>query len=112
MKTHILAGIALSVLSVITLSGGGFAQAPKTEPPKAEPAKSDPKAAAPATEDVIYMRDGRILHGQILSEMGKLIVFEYHDQALKLKTRMNLPTEDIIEIERDVALAAAPGAGE
>src|ERR1043165_7698072 len=66
----------------------------------------DKPAAAAATEDVIFMRDGRELHGQILNETKSLIIFEYADQTMKVKTKMTLLKDEIAQIDRDVAITA------
>jgi len=104
MKTQLLAGIALGALSIAMLSSTTFAFQGDLK----GTVKDDPKAAAPTTEDVVYMRDGRVLHGQILSQTSKFIVFEYQDAALKMKTKMNLQIEDIAEIQRDQPLMTLP----
>ncbi len=54
-----------------------------------------------ATEDVLFMRDGRILHGQILEETRSEIVFEYVDPNIKITTKLRLLRVDIEKIERD-----------
>jgi hypothetical protein len=58
-----------------------------------------------ATEDIVYMADGRILHGEIVSEDASTIVFEYrHEQFGAIKMTLNL--DDISKIDRDVAREA------
>ena len=59
---------------------------------------------AAATEDVIYMNDGRILHGQILSETPSEIVFQAVIHGMK--AQLTLPMEDIVKLERDVPVEA------
>ena len=56
------------------------------------------------TEDILYMVDGRILHGYIISETQSQVVFQYIDRKLNLQSRLTLELEDIDRIERDVAL--------
>jgi hypothetical protein len=60
------------------------------------------------TEDVLYMVDGRELHGQILSENTREVVFELVDEALGLKSKMRFPLSAIARIDRDVPVAADP----
>ena len=57
-----------------------------------------------ATEDVLFMRDGRILHGQILEETRTEIVFEYVDPNISITTKLRLLRIDIEKIERDRVL--------
>ncbi len=59
---------------------------------------------AETTEDIIYMVDGRELHGHILSESRSEIVFEYVDRDLKLRTKLKLDVDEIEKIERDVPI--------
>ncbi len=59
---------------------------------------------AETTEDIIYMVDGRELHGHILSESRSEIVFEYVDRNLKLRTKLKLDVDEIEKIERDVPI--------
>lgn len=63
----------------------------------------------PATQDIIYMSDGRVLHGQITNRTKSLVIFEYHDAKLNNKTKMTLAVDDIAKIEENVPLT---GAGE
>jgi len=105
MKKQLLAVIALSVVSAGLMS-------------QAIAQQSDPKAAtgapaaAAATEDIIYMRDGRVLHGQILAETSRGVTFEYTDRAIKVTTKLILKPEDIAEIMRDQPVADAPAASD
>lgn len=84
--------VALLGLAVAVSPPGGYAQSQTEQTPAAET----------ATEDVIYMRDGRELHGQIVSETKSLIIFEYVDPALNVKTKMTLLKDNIIQIDRKV----------
>ncbi len=72
-------------------------------PMSAQGTPEDEEAAA-ATEDVIYMLDGRELHGQILEEKGDVIVFEFLDRDIKIKTNLTLMVDEIGKIERDVPI--------
>lgn len=57
------------------------------------------------TEDILYMADGRILHGQILSENDLEIVFEYTHKALGITTKLILQKENVSKTERNVTVA-------
>ena len=61
--------------------------------------------AAAATEDVLHMADGRVLHGQIVSETPQAIVFDYLNEDLGISVTMNLPKAAILKVERDVEVA-------
>ena len=61
-------------------------------------------SAEPETEDVIFMVDGRELHGHIIKETSTRIVFEFVDRKLKLRTKLTLALDDIAHIERDVTI--------
>ena len=61
-----------------------------------------------ATEDVLFMRDGRILHGQILEETRTEIVFEYVDPSINITTKLRLLRIDVEKVERDRELAVQP----
>ena len=56
------------------------------------------------TEDVLHMEDGRVLHGNILSETAKTIVFELIDRRLNLHSTLAIMRADIALIERDLAI--------
>jgi hypothetical protein len=58
----------------------------------------------PASEDILFMVDGRELHGQIISETDDAVVFQLVHEALGLKTKVTLYRSDIARIERDVPL--------
>lgn len=60
------------------------------------------------TEDVLYMVDGRVLHGQILEETRSDIVFHLVDRASGLEAKVTYRREDIARIERDVPIKEAP----
>lgn len=94
-----LIGVAIAVLCL------GSAYMLST--PTAVVAQTAP-AAATATEDVLHMRDGRVLHGKILNETRLLIIFEYTDTALKATTRLTLAKDDIAKVEKGVPVAAQP----
>ena len=57
------------------------------------------------TEDILYMADGRILHGQILSENDLEVVFEYTHKALGITTKLTLQKENVSKMDRNVAVA-------
>jgi hypothetical protein len=67
---------------------------------------------AAATEDVLFLSDGRELHGKIVSETGTQIVFEYIDPALKVKTKLTFDKDKVIKINRNVPVQTTPAAGE
>ena len=54
------------------------------------------------TEDVLFMVDGRELHGQIISETSTEIVFVFVDRVLGLHTKLRLGVENVSYIKRDV----------
>jgi hypothetical protein len=56
------------------------------------------------TEDVLYMEDGRVLHGHILSETSKTIVFEVVNRRLNLRSTLAISRDDIAQIERGVEI--------
>ncbi len=58
----------------------------------------------PRTEDIVYMADGRVLHGQILSETQAQVIFQYIDRKLNLQTKLTLARENIDRIDRDVPI--------
>jgi hypothetical protein len=60
------------------------------------------------TEDILYMVDGRELHGQILSENTREVVFELVDAALGLRSKMRFPLSAIARVDRDVPVEADP----
>ena len=56
------------------------------------------------TEDIVYMVDGRVLHGQILSETPAEVIFQYIDRKLNLQSKLTLARGDIERIDRDVPI--------
>lgn len=68
--------------------------------------------ALAATEDVVHMSDGRVLHGQIVKETDQSIVFDYLNQDLGITVTMTLPKAAILKIDRDVEVAGEPAAEE
>ena len=58
----------------------------------------------PRTEDIVYMADGRVLHGHILSETSAQVIFQYIDRKLNLQTELTLARENIDRIDRDVPI--------
>ncbi|QOJ18065.1 MAG: hypothetical protein HRU76_10910 [Phycisphaeraceae bacterium] len=72
------------------------------------------------TEDVLYLTDGRVLRGKILSESRTDVRFEIHDRRTGLKSAMTIFRDQIREIKRGVPVegaeskpadAGAPAAG-
>jgi hypothetical protein len=64
-----------------------------------------------ATEDIVHMTDGRVLHGQIVKESDASVIFDYLHPDIGISVTMTLPKASILKIDRDVALAepeAAP----
>ncbi|MCZ6834770.1 MAG: hypothetical protein O7G85_03255 [Planctomycetota bacterium] len=59
------------------------------------------------TEDIVYMANGRILHGQILEETRDTIVFEYRNDKLGITTKMVLKKQNISKMDQDVAMATS-----
>ena len=55
-----------------------------------------------ATEDIIHMDDGRVLHGQIVKETDNAVVFDYLNPDLGISVTMTLPKAKIVRMERDV----------
>ncbi len=97
----------LSAVFAATFLGLTFAMAAPTN----QPAFADDKPAATAdTEDVVYMTDGRVLHGKILSETKSLIIFEYVDSAVQSKAKITLAKDEIAHLDRNVAVTAEPAA--
>jgi hypothetical protein len=92
LDRRMLTGCALTV--VMAIGSSGIAQETKEAAP----------AAAPATEDIVVMLDGRILNGQILSETSESIVFQYTDKTLNITTKLSLRKTEIDKIQRDVPL--------
>lgn len=71
-------------------------------------------ALADSTEDILYMSDGRIMHGQILEETDTTIVFEYTHVSLGITTKLTIQKDNISKIEMDVSTDAPdsdPAAG-
>jgi hypothetical protein len=66
-------------------------------------------AAFAATEDIIYMSDGRELHGEIVRETDSIIVFEYMNPDLGISVPLTLPKSSILKIDRDVTVAEPAG---
>ncbi len=61
-------------------------------------------ADPPEVEDVLYMVDGRELHGRVVSESPTAIVFEVIDRKLHLSSKVTFDRRDIARIRRDVAI--------
>lgn len=59
----------------------------------------------PKTEDILYLADGRVLHGQIISETRDEIVFNIAvNRSANLFAKMTFSMSEIDSIERDVAI--------
>ena len=56
------------------------------------------------TEDIVYMADGRVLHGKVLSETSTQVIFQYIDRKLNLQSKLTLARSDIESIDRDVPI--------
>ncbi len=65
-----------------------------------------------ATEDILYMIDGRILHGQIISEEDGIVVFEFIDRNINIKTTLKIRKNEIERIDNDVPLEDASASDE
>ena len=61
-------------------------------------------ADPPEVEDILFMVDGRELHGRIVSQSPTVIVLEVIDRKLHLTSRVTFARRDIARIERDVAI--------
>ena len=57
-----------------------------------------------STEDVVYMTDGRVLHGRIINESSSEVIFQYIDRKLNLQSKLTLARADIERIDRDVPI--------
>ncbi len=88
VKLPLLMRAAAVVAVAVVIGTGGLAVA--ADPPEAE--------------DVLYMVDGRELHGHIVSESPTVIVFEVIDRKLHLSSRVTFARRDIARIQRDVAI--------
>ncbi len=88
VKFPLLMRAAAVVAVAVAIGTGGLAVA--ADPPEAE--------------DILYMIDGRELHGHIVSESPTVIVFEVIDRKLHLSSRVTFVRRDIARIQRDVAI--------
>lgn len=91
-RTNLLLAAALSGLVGLAIAA----------PVSSVTAASSVVAELSDTQDIIHMRDGRVLTGKIVSEDSRQIVFRYVDPTLNLQTTITLQRRDIIEVERDV----------
>lgn len=66
-------------------------------------------AAAADTEDVVYLSDGRVLHGRVISQSSSELVFEWVDKrgTSVSKIKLTLDMEKVLRVERDVAMTPA-----
>lgn len=81
--------VLLAVLATILLAG---------------PAVAGPQDEDAKTEDVLFMVDGRELHGRIIEETREKVVFHLIDRASGLEATVTYALQDIARIERDVPL--------
>lgn len=63
-----------------------------------------------ATEDVLYLLDGRVFHGRLVSESRSEIVFEFIDADLNMRATLRFTPDQVDRIARDVPLPDAPSA--
>jgi hypothetical protein len=56
------------------------------------------------TEDVLYLKDGRVFHGRIVSEDRTEILFEYVDRNANIRTTLPFSKDQVDRIERDVPI--------
>ncbi len=66
-------------------------------------------AADQETQDILHMRDGRVLTGEIKEEVGDRIVFRYIDRTLNIATTLEFDRSEVLQIERDVAINTGAG---
>ncbi|MHC4106793.1 MAG: Clp protease/crotonase-like domain-containing protein [Planctomycetota bacterium] len=90
MNTRLLACSILAVFTILGLGRGILAG-------------SDSDAE---TEDILYMVDGRELHGHILDETATAVTFELIDRRVNIRTKITFSKADISQIHRDVPLEA------
>jgi hypothetical protein len=90
-------------LNVLTLACAALLASPML-------AGAPPAEEAATTEDILYMEDGRELHGTILEERKDAIVFELVSVESGIQTKITIPIDDISEIVRDVAIEAPKAA--
>jgi len=64
-----------------------------------------PVAASFDTEDVLYLEDGRVLRGRIVSEERLTIRFEVIDRTLNQRTTITVFKDKILKMERGVEVA-------
>jgi len=93
---------------VMTAAIGAMIFGPSMVVAQTKPPETAAPADAPqATEDIIYMSDGRVLHGQIISETRTQVVFQLIDTVSNSSAKMTIAMEDVATIERDVPLSGA-----
>ncbi|MDG2292665.1 MAG: hypothetical protein P8L37_08385, partial [Phycisphaerales bacterium] len=63
--------------------------------------------AMAATEDIVHLTDGRVLHGQIVKETNGAVIFDYLNPDIGISVTMTLPKASILKIDRDVVLPDA-----
>jgi uncharacterized membrane protein YgcG len=90
------------MLNVVALAGLAAVAVPTAT---AEPAPQN--AGQTQTEDVLYLEDGRVFHGQIVSEDATEVLFKYVDESSNITTTLSFRTDQINKIERDVPVKAA-----
>jgi len=58
----------------------------------------------PTTEDVLFMKDNRELHGHIITETADTLVFEVVDRRYNLRSTLTFAKEDVYKISRDLPI--------
>ncbi len=85
--------LACSILAVITVLGLG----------RGILAGSD---TVSETVDVLFLADGRELHGHILDETATAVTFQLIDRRVNIRTKITFSKDDIAQINRDVPIEA------
>ena len=63
------------------------------------------------TEDIIYLEDGRILKGEVISETNTEVVFEIIHREFNIRSKMTFARADVSRIDHDVEIPAAEAGG-
>jgi hypothetical protein len=94
MRLRFLNSVSVVLLAVLAtlLTAGAAVAGPEDEDQDAK------------TEDILFMVDGRELHGRIVEETRDAVVFHLVDRASGLEATVTYPLGEIARIERDVAL--------
>ncbi len=67
-----------------------------------EAAVAQSQDAVQQTEDVIYLEDGRMLTGKVISETNTEVVFEIINRELNIRSKMTFDAKEVTRIRRDV----------